>query len=326
MYRMVSNRAGVLSPILFTVYIDELLSQLSTSHKGCYIGDTFCGALGYADDVILLSPTVSSLNEMLSVCRNFAKEYDVLFNSSKSKLLYYGNPCYKPTHVSFMGSNIDVVVNEKHLGNIIGHKCIKQQLNDCINMFVSKVNMVHSHFNHVNHYVRYEIFKTYCMPLYGSQLWDFNHNYVNKFYVCWRKAIRKLFCLPYNAHCDLLPYICNDNNPNIQLYHRFISFVKCLSLSKNHLSSLCYNMAVNGSCSAVSNNMSLISSVWNIARENICKINKKLNPFPVNDDLLVVGSVISDLLYMKYVSKFLHGSYPFDNEDIEFMITTLSTE
>ena len=43
------KQGGVLSPILFTVYIDELLLKLRSSGFGCYIDDTFVGALGCAD-------------------------------------------------------------------------------------------------------------------------------------------------------------------------------------------------------------------------------------------------------------------------------------
>ena len=53
----------ILSPVLFTVYIDELLITLQSSGLGCYIGNNFMAALGYADDVILITPTVSALNK-----------------------------------------------------------------------------------------------------------------------------------------------------------------------------------------------------------------------------------------------------------------------
>ena len=33
--------------------MDELLIKLSVSGVGCYIGNTYCRSLGYADDVIL---------------------------------------------------------------------------------------------------------------------------------------------------------------------------------------------------------------------------------------------------------------------------------
>ena len=52
------KQGGVLSPILFAIYIDELLIKLEKSSLGCYIGDTFIGALGYADDITLISPSV----------------------------------------------------------------------------------------------------------------------------------------------------------------------------------------------------------------------------------------------------------------------------
>ena len=38
---------------------------------------------------------------------------------------------------------------------------------------------------------------------------------IKKLYTSWRKAIRKLFDLPYITHCDLLPYICDDCPPNV---------------------------------------------------------------------------------------------------------------
>jgi len=39
------KQGGVLSPVLFCIYIDNLLVKLSKSGFGCYIGNTFVGAL-----------------------------------------------------------------------------------------------------------------------------------------------------------------------------------------------------------------------------------------------------------------------------------------
>ena len=55
------KQGGVLSPVLFTIYIDELLKKLKMSGAGCYIEDTFVGALGYADDITLISPSIRGL-------------------------------------------------------------------------------------------------------------------------------------------------------------------------------------------------------------------------------------------------------------------------
>ena len=45
------KQGGVLSPILFSIYIDELLDRLRQSGYGCHIGNIFLGAVAYADDI-----------------------------------------------------------------------------------------------------------------------------------------------------------------------------------------------------------------------------------------------------------------------------------
>ena len=47
----------------------------------------FLGALVYADDVILLSPTLHALNKMFTVANQFSKVYDITFNHFTPKLL-----------------------------------------------------------------------------------------------------------------------------------------------------------------------------------------------------------------------------------------------
>ena len=51
----------VLSPILFTVYVDSLLDALRASGRGCYWHRLFAGALCYADDLTILAPSADGL-------------------------------------------------------------------------------------------------------------------------------------------------------------------------------------------------------------------------------------------------------------------------
>ena len=83
------KQGAVLSPILFTIYIDGLLDRLKQSCVGCHIGRTYAGAFGYADDIALIAPSLSGLKRMIKICEVYAEEYCVLFNPSKSKLLCY---------------------------------------------------------------------------------------------------------------------------------------------------------------------------------------------------------------------------------------------
>ena len=43
------KQGGVLSPILFTLYIDKLLIRLKHAHIGCHKNNKFTGALSYSD-------------------------------------------------------------------------------------------------------------------------------------------------------------------------------------------------------------------------------------------------------------------------------------
>ena len=67
------KQGGVLSPRLFNIYLDELLYKLKQSRLGCYYGKDFVGSLAYADDVLLMSPTLGSLNGLLTI--GLCKQY-----------------------------------------------------------------------------------------------------------------------------------------------------------------------------------------------------------------------------------------------------------
>ena len=48
------------------------------------------GVFGYADDLSLLCPSFSGMKEMLSICEQDAHENNIMFNASKSQLIYFG--------------------------------------------------------------------------------------------------------------------------------------------------------------------------------------------------------------------------------------------
>ena len=69
------KQGGVLSPLLFNVYLDELILLLREQGVGCHTNGMFVGAFCYADDVTLLAPTGMALNAMLDTCTRFADAY-----------------------------------------------------------------------------------------------------------------------------------------------------------------------------------------------------------------------------------------------------------
>ena len=58
---------GVLSAILFTIYIDKLLCKLKRLGLGCRMGNSYFRDLSYADDITSLCPSIRGLNKMLDI-------------------------------------------------------------------------------------------------------------------------------------------------------------------------------------------------------------------------------------------------------------------
>jgi len=58
------KQGGVLSPVLFCVYIDGLFTALASANVGCYIGRNYVGALAYADDLVLTALSASALRKI----------------------------------------------------------------------------------------------------------------------------------------------------------------------------------------------------------------------------------------------------------------------
>ena len=60
-YFSISNvvkQGGIISPLMFNLYSDNLLISLKQSGLGCHINGTYMGALGYADDITLTCPSL----------------------------------------------------------------------------------------------------------------------------------------------------------------------------------------------------------------------------------------------------------------------------
>ena len=75
------RQGGVLSAILYCLYVDGLFKELRNSGYGCWVNGNFHGIFGYSDDNMLLAPTVHALQEMLKICEKYANEHNLRFST-----------------------------------------------------------------------------------------------------------------------------------------------------------------------------------------------------------------------------------------------------
>ena len=77
-------QGGQLSPLLYNVYADDLNHHLQATGVGCYVGGAWVNSLSYADDMVLLAPTVTALQTLLEECRAYAGPHDIVYNTIKT--------------------------------------------------------------------------------------------------------------------------------------------------------------------------------------------------------------------------------------------------
>ena len=61
------RQGGQLSPLLYNVYTDFHNHHLQATGVGCYVGGAWVNSVSYADDMVLLAPTVTALQPLLEI-------------------------------------------------------------------------------------------------------------------------------------------------------------------------------------------------------------------------------------------------------------------
>ena len=89
------NRVGlrqgcVLSPILFNIFIDDIVREVKSLGLGVQIGDIKISSLLYADDMTLLAESESDIQCMLDVVQKYSEKWKFCFSSKKSVVVVYG--------------------------------------------------------------------------------------------------------------------------------------------------------------------------------------------------------------------------------------------
>lgn len=119
------RQGGVLSPFLFAVYLDDIVTLVCK----CDYGSTLSIIL-YADDIILISRSVQALQSLLEVCERELCYLDMSINIKKSCCMRIGPRHVKPCSaiMTLSGDILPWVKEIRYLGVYIGcfshFKCV----------------------------------------------------------------------------------------------------------------------------------------------------------------------------------------------------------
>ena len=140
------RQGGVLSAVLFTLYIDIILNRLEDSGLGCYVAHEYFGALCSADDLALLAPNFACLESKIRICESFGQEYDLLFNVKKTVcILFSGRSrrCSNPPPLYINNVLSKWTKSAKYLGGIVTNDLTEsEEITQKRNDFIGRANVM----------------------------------------------------------------------------------------------------------------------------------------------------------------------------------------
>ena len=84
------KQGSLLSPVLFKIFLDDLLHQLQETQHGVRISDLKLNCCTYADDITVFASTITGLQTLMDTCISYADMWRMKFSKTKSKCMVMG--------------------------------------------------------------------------------------------------------------------------------------------------------------------------------------------------------------------------------------------
>lgn len=256
-------RCGILSPILFEIYIDDLLHTICTLRHGIMVGKNCISLVAYADDIILLMSSLQALHNMINILSKEALEIGLKFNHKKTAFMKFLPQCLQHCEPYLIIDNIKILPNNsiKYLGVhiTVAQKLLSDmwsdnfEINIKIKYLYKKSHLLKKATNGLYDNVKALIFKTFFYQTYGLALWQCAKEVWNSFRVAYNNAFRSLFNVQRYDHVMPFYMMKHINHPDAQRRFQIFScqtsislcpnhYVKCLSLCKSNITENWYSL------------------------------------------------------------------------------------
>lgn len=191
---------------------------------------------GYADDVILLAPSLDAMTKMLDICVQFAEEHGLTFNAKKTQAICFSQKKHEPkSKIKFMEEELAWRDSVNHLGHFLDCQMnMKQDLKVKLSRFIRKAHELFQCHGYADPRAKLKLISVFDMDFYGSNLWDLYGGISTKLFNQWNVLVRKCWNLPRSSHSYLVENLCNEHLSSI-LRQRQVSFEERLKQSKNTL-------------------------------------------------------------------------------------------
>ena len=180
-----------------------MIKILRASKIGCHIIDRFIACILFADDMSLLAPTRGALQQLLDLCAAYCKQFCLVFNARKTKVLVFGRGSVSTASFADLkigDAIIEYVSRYRYLGfNVISDVRLKFSTTECLRSFFGAVNSINSVSMCSHENVRMQLLYSNCVPklTYGAAVRDLTAAEKHQYNVAVNNAARRIFRFRY---------------------------------------------------------------------------------------------------------------------------------
>ena len=192
-----TKQGGISSPKFFALYVDEIAEKLRQSGLGCHLVNVFVGAILFADDLALLSPSRAALQKMIHLCHQVCNDLCLQFNSKKSKILVFGK-CHKESlaPICIGDTPLEYVQEWKYLGTtLVSGRNISFSARSDLSSFLRATNSIIAALPDASEHVVVQLLYCNCVPIlsYASEVKQFSASEMTSCNTAINNAMRRVF-------------------------------------------------------------------------------------------------------------------------------------
>ena len=243
------RQGGVLSPVLFAVYANSVLERLRFTGMGCHIGTVFMGAFMYADDLVLISPSLTGVQKMINVCISEFNNLDMKINATKSTCVRFGrgfNSACAPLEID--GLPLSWSATLKYLGITLRSSVkFSVDIKPARTKFYQAFNSLYSKIWKASDLVIISLIKLFCLPslYYGIETLDLNASTLHSLDKPLMHALGKIFKTYDSDLINTCLFYLRILPPRFEYYVRKINFLKKGFNCDNYLVWILCNLSGN---------------------------------------------------------------------------------